>query len=82
MLYVKMMSAEDCPDCDAWKDYKLFTVGDTDTFSFYKDWQDGESKPRHVLHIARADGTINSEMLSGNVYIMNEAGKTIASHGC
>lgn len=82
MLYVKMMSAEDdTPDTDARKDYTLFTVGDSDVLSFYKDWPDGGGKPSHVLHIERANGPIQSHELTGNVYIMNESGKTIASHG-
>lgn len=82
MLYIKMMSNEDCPDSDAWKNYKIIPIGDADTFSFYKSWKDGGDVPQYVLSIERQNGQVTCDVLTGNVYVMNEAGKTIASHGC
>lgn len=78
MLYVKMMSDEDMPDESTQKCYQLLPVGDHDELSFYST-DGGESK---CLDITKQDGTVITRNLIGNVYVMNESGKTIASQGC
>jgi hypothetical protein len=77
MLYVKMMSAQDMPDDSPYKNYEIITVGNGDELSF-----DFIEKDEPALFIRKADGTVFSRALVGNAYVMNEAGKTIASHGC
>ena len=83
MLYVKMMSDERFADNQPNKNYTLWSVNDSDEISF--DWLPGNStESPHVpaIFIKKDDGTVIEKVLTGNVYIMNEAGKTIASHGC
>ena len=81
MLYIKMMADEDKPDTDQWKDYTMFTVESNETFSFEKEHVDAANRVRYYLQISKKDGSFISTALTGNVYIMNEQGKTIASHG-
>lgn len=80
MLYVKMMSGQNLQDNHQDKNFTIYHVNESDELSF--DFlADGDT---HVpaLFISKADGTVFEKVLTGNVYIMNEAGKTIASHGC
>jgi hypothetical protein len=74
-VVVKMMSAEDMPDSSPYKGFKLITVpaGGEVTFGLNAD-----DKPSVMIYIPGAAETIVYEM-TGNVYVLNENGKTIAS---
>jgi hypothetical protein len=83
MLYVKMMSNERFADNHPNKNYTLWSVNDADEISF--NWSPGDnpdSPHLPAIFISKDDGSVIEKVLTGNVYIMNEAGKTIASHGC
>lgn len=74
MLIVKVMSGCDRPDDDARKSFQLFAeVKDVD---FVRD-DDDESQAIAVLRY----GSNLSETVEvyGNVYVMNEAGRTIST---
>lgn len=75
-LIIKMMSSEDAEDADTRKCYELFTNVVNVGFN-----RDGPSKvPVMVVIFADADDPEAFEV-TGNVYIMNENGKTISSFG-
>ncbi len=89
MLYVKIMSDQDLPDTNPWHTYSIITVADRQKIQFVQnnvpEGQVGNYPGmRYSLIITDKDGISNCEEypLTGNVYILNEAGKTIASHGC
>lgn len=87
MLYVKIMSAEDIPDTDPYKNYAIIPVENNQTMHFVKnpDWQPmPEGAPdmhRFELHVSNPDGSWETHYMLGNAYVMNERGQTIASHG-
>jgi hypothetical protein len=80
--YIKVMSFQNLPDSDPNKDFKMLTLADGDDFAFItKDlYRAGCSAKETTLQVKRAgsDEWENVEM-TGNVYVMNAAGKTIAS---
>ena len=81
MLYVKMMSNESLCDSHPNKHFSILPVLDTDELTFNSiEVDNGEHAP--AVFITKADGTVICRALIGNAYVMNEAGKTIASHGC
>lgn len=87
MLFVKMMSGEDLPDTHAHKGYSILQVTDLESIRFFREKQSPESGDFNEAHpytmsIEREDETKQMFALSGNVYILSESGKTIASHGC
>lgn len=76
MLYVKIMSDQNLPDTDPWKHYTIVPVENSQALEFVaKD--DG-----HALLVHTSDGSELVTRLTGNAYVMNEHGRTIASHGC
>lgn len=75
MLIVKMMSDEDTPDTDARKSYRLFT-GVVDV----KFERGSQGEPYMNLMFNGEDDQETYDVI-GNVYVMNEAGKTVASFG-
>lgn len=85
MLFIKMMSGEELPDTSLHKSFDLIQVPDLESISFSKEASDSggdfnESHP-YTMTIKR-DGEVKVHYaLSGNVYIMSEHGKTIATHG-
>lgn len=87
MLYVKIMQGEDLPDTNPWHTYVIIQVKDDETMQFVRNeipedqvgLLQGE---RYSLAIKNKDGDVRWHFLRGNAYVMNEAGKTIASHGC
>jgi hypothetical protein len=86
MLYVKIMSNQDLADTDPWHTYTIISVPDDRIMKFHRHpvpegqvgHKDGE---RFSLEIHHPDGSVVPHFLTGNAYVMNEAGKTIASHG-
>lgn len=88
MLYIKMMSSEDLPDDDPHKNFILLTAGDKDIVSFgVLNKNEGEPEPEteyntNTVFITRyGEPAFESYPMKGNVYIMNQNGKTIASRG-
>lgn len=87
MLYVKIMSQQDLADTDPWHTYQIIPVANDQIMKFQKntvpEGQVGnKSGERFSLEVYSPDGSVASHFLAGNTYVMNEQGKTIASHGC
>lgn len=76
MLTVKMMSNEDLADSDPAKGFTLIQLDRLDHITFSK------SEGRQVFVIQRDSGGTVEYELEGNVYVLSESGKTIASHAC
>lgn len=70
-MFVKIMSDQNLPDSDTKKDYKLLSLGKTGTVIF------DEYEKNHVQIIR--DGILEVHKMTGNVYIINDLGKTISS---
>ena len=75
MLIVKMMSSEDTPDTDTRKSYRLFT-GVVDV-----DFSRGEGGEAYMDLMFSGEDDKETYEVIGNVFVMNEAGKTVASFG-
>lgn len=75
-LVVKIMSGENGPDCDTRKSYKL--LSDVTSVEFGRD-----DEPKRASLFVWFKGDPQPEVFYplGNVYVMNEAGKTISSFG-
>jgi hypothetical protein len=92
MLYVKIMSGEDLPDTDPCKNYTIVPLQNNEVMQFVRNqeslvWESGAQEVgprpcRYQLEIHAPDGGIETHDLSGNAYVMNESGKTIATHAC
>lgn len=84
MLTVKIMSEENLADHDTRKGFKLYQC---DQCHFYRQppkTEDGPKIPVVEIEYVDRSGETPVEMtrnifLSGNAYVMNESGKTIAS---
>jgi hypothetical protein len=73
-MLLKIMSAENIPDDDS---RKLFMLHSNVASVEFGRW---ENKPTACVHYL--DGTTNETVpLAGNAYLMNDAGKTVASFG-
>lgn len=87
MLYVKIMSGEDLPDTDSYKNYVIVPVQNNEVMQFvdnplYAPPKDNcPSVPKYFLEVHGPEGGCETHDLSGNAYVMTESGKTIASHG-
>ncbi len=73
-MFVKIMSDENCPDFDTRKSFKL--LSEVESISF-----DRRGDDEVVLHVHFKKGEDESFLLVGNVYVMNDAGKTIEKFG-
>lgn len=92
MLYVKIMADQDIPDTNPWKHYTIVPVENDQVMEFvddviedpgvYAGTEQPEPKHQHALLVHSPDGSKETHPLTGNAYVMNEHGKTIASHGC
>jgi hypothetical protein len=87
MLYVKIMSGEDRPDTDPFHNYMIIPVANNEAISFVSNGvpvgrEGNREGERYSLEVREPEGGVRYHPLSGNAYVMNEAGKTIASHGC
>ncbi len=79
MLYVKIMSGEDLSDTDQKKHYTIVPVQNSEVMRFCTN-EEGEGQEKYALEVHHPDGTHESHALTGNAYVMNEQGRTIASH--
>lgn len=83
MLFVKIMSAEELPDSDSTKAYRLITIGDKDLIQFgYQDdhQTDLSDYDKNTMFINRfGEPSFERYELTGNVYVMNQHGKTIST---
>lgn len=96
MLYVKIMSSQDLPDADPWKNYSIIPVEGTSRIVFGETGAEicpedvvgmianpeAINPLRYSMRVTTVDGEYQVYALTGNAYVMNEAGKTIATHGC
>lgn len=74
-LLVKMMSAEDTPDTDSRKAHELFT----DVVKV--EFQRGDGGEAYMDLLFKDSEDVETFDVTGNVYVMNENGKTISSFG-
>lgn len=82
MAYLKLMSADDKPDTDAFKGFTIISLNDTAVVSFDRSSKDHEES-RFSAYISYNGDGVNGELpLKGNAYLMSDTGKTVASHGC
>ncbi len=83
MLYVKIMSGEDLEDTDQRKHYTIVPVENNEVMRFAENegWETADPPfPRFILEVHAPDGGRETHALTGNAYVLNENGKTIASH--
>lgn len=73
-ITIKMMSNQALPDSDNSKDFDLVVVGDGYSLSFVNH----TGSP--VLALTGNSGSTTHRRVHGNVYIMNDQGKTIATY--
>ena len=83
MLYVKIMSDQDLLDTDPYKNFTIVLVENNEIMRFAQNRLGGTDREysRYVLEVHAPEGGIETHELTGNAYVMNEAGKTIATHG-
>ena len=74
-LLVKLMSCEDTPDTDSRKAYELFT----DVLKV--EVNRGEGGEAYMDLLFKDGEDVETFDVPGNVYVMNENGKTISSFG-
>jgi hypothetical protein len=86
MLYLKLMSAQDLPDSHPSHDFELIQLASSEDLAFVSTWSEPfECEPppsaKRVVSavICSADGERRQIELSGNAYVLNEQGKTLAS---
>lgn len=70
-MYLKLMSGEDIPDDD---NRKAFSLVECSSFQFKRE--DNAA----FAHVNMASGPVTFQ-LEGNVYVLNNAGKTIETFG-
>ncbi len=84
MMTIKMMKGDGLADTHPNASFSLIQIGTKDLVSFFKESAPNgdfnEARPQ-TLRIDRDDGSTQQFTLAGNVYILSESGKTIASHG-
>ena len=74
--YVKLMSGENLPDADPYKGFEVVSLGHGESVTFQKNG-DGED----TCVITCCDSANIERVMYGNVYVISESGKTVASHG-
>ncbi len=85
MLFLKIMSSQSMADSDACHNFTLIPVASTEELTFDTQTVDGTHVPAGTTVVwARIRDTATDKMrefsLTGNAYVLNEHGKTIASH--
>lgn len=82
MLYVKIMSNQDLPDTDQNHNFTIVPVENNEVMEFVQDLDPKtDTSPRYALRVHSPEGGYETHPLTGNAYVMNESGKTIATHG-
>jgi hypothetical protein len=87
MLYLKLMSGMDMPDACPAKSFKIVQLGDKDTLEFIETWSEPFTTSSPPLSatmtvsavIYRENESRERYDLTGNAYVLNAQGKTIAS---
>lgn len=72
-MFLKIMSGEDAPDSDSRKTFQLLDHVASAEFE--------RENGRALAHVLFVSGEEESYPLEGNAYLMNDAGKTVASFG-
>ena len=85
MLYVKIMNKKSLSDDDRSSNYKLVTVQNNQIIEFcdspsVQSTVCSSESARFSLEVRSPDGEVFRHDLFGNAYVMNESGKTIATH--
>lgn len=78
-MYVKLMSEENCPDSDSRKAFRLLSNVIAVFFNRAPEAPEPSDIPR--AYVTFDDKTTEEFDLYGNVYVMNDAGKTIEKFG-
>ena len=78
-MYVKIMSDENIPDNDSRKAFRLLSGVVTVKFNRSPEAPEPSSEP--IAYVTFDDGETESYLLAGNVYVMNDGGKTIEKFG-
>lgn len=86
MLIVKIMSGQDMPDDNPFKSFEIVQVPDGKRMRFTQntvpEGQVGNFEgERFNLEVQNESGFWEKTALTGNAYVMNANGKTIANHG-
>ena len=76
-MIVKCMGSENAPDDDSRKQYRI--ISGVKIIEFVRKYDD--DKDAAVACLTMDDGTFHEEYCYGNVYVMNDAGKTVSSFG-
>jgi hypothetical protein len=78
------MSDQDMSDSDPHKNFTIVPVENDQVMAFHphEPLLESADSPRFELQVHAPDGGIETHPLTGNAYVLNEGGKTIASHGC
>ncbi len=82
MLYLKLMSNQDLPDSDAAHDFSLVQIADEEQLDFVRETvSSGGQCPDSIMVKAVINGPSRTREihLTGNAYVLNAQGKTIAS---
>lgn len=72
-MYLKLMGSEDCPDSDTRKTFRLIQQVIDVTFERRDDGC--------YVDFTAEDGAHVTTKADGNVYVLNDQGKTVASFG-
>ncbi len=72
MLLLKLMGPENCPDDDSRKTHRI--LSDVVAVNFHRN-------PAPMAVVTFKDDETHEFDLDGNVYVMNENGKTVSSFG-
>lgn len=75
-MFLKIMSDDGMADNDYRKKYKMIEVAQ---FEFYKSFGDGLVESFPVVSYMDMTGRESHHVVEGNVYVMNNQGKTIES---
>jgi hypothetical protein len=84
MLTLKLLSGQDLPDDDPTKDFTLIQITDDEVLQFVHIGKSGvykgdEYSAEVLALIVRRDGAEQAYPLTGNAYVLNSNGKTVAS---
>lgn len=83
MMYLKLMSDQNLPDSDPSHDFVMIQLGDKDELAFARQTlSNGAQCPDSTVVsaiITCEDGSQREIRLTGNAYVLNAQGKTIAS---
>ena len=79
MLTLKIMSEQNLPDDSPEKDFTLIQIADSESLSFVAVTDHYLYDTKVLARVDKPDGSSNEFPLTGNAYVLNANGKTIAS---